>query len=401
MHPVNQTTREVQKLKEKNGHTIYTWVQPQFTMRKQSSRSSGKIYGREHDDPMDDLDVNMAIWGIFLNTTLQATVHLGQDYDTYLRFVKNHLWNSVGQLFNENEKLISEQTEITGVSTIDFKELTWMSTSFIVQQSSSDHQRQNQRLLRLCALCGENGEIILLQLGRGKFKWYSENNHFKGMNRIDGKPTEFEWKIFPGFATLALLEEIQKLMEGRQNHLHVNVQRHCKGEKGNTERCEKITCSCELCTRSHSWDLGQKRIGTEPTPTNVTDPGTKTAEQMMMNFCRHQSPDISCLLCPWERRIKKQRRVQEVFSRSDENIELLLRSVISANQLSVYGAIADLCNELSEDPGASEKPEAPDHVETMEILTGPSIANAQQRWNLVQEYERKFEQLSEDQKLSS
>ena len=25
-----------------------------------------RIYGREHDDPMDDLDVNMAIWGIFL-----------------------------------------------------------------------------------------------------------------------------------------------------------------------------------------------------------------------------------------------------------------------------------------------------------------------------------------------
>ena len=44
---------------------------------------------------------------------------------------------------------------------------------------------------------------------------------------------------------------------------------------------------------------------------------------------------------------------------------------------------ADLCNELSEDPAASETPEAPDHVETMEILTGPSIAetqtNAQQR----------------------
>ena len=34
---------------------------------------------------------------------------------------------------------------------------------------------------------------------------------------------------------------------------------------------------------------------------------------------------------------------------SDENIELLLRTVISANQLSVYGAIADLCNEFFKD----------------------------------------------------
>ena len=32
----------------------------------------------------------------------------------------------------------------------------------------------------------------------------------------------------------------------------------------------------------------------------------------------------------------------------DENIELFLRTVICANQLSVYGAAADLCNELSE-----------------------------------------------------
>ena len=79
--------------------------------------------------------------------------------------------------------------------------------------------------------------------------------------------------------------------------------------------------------------------------------------------------------------------------------------MISANQLSVYGAVADLCNELSEGFRGSVKLEAPDHLETMEIPTGPSIAdtytNAQQRWNLVQENERKFEQLSEDQKLSN
>ena len=37
------------------------------------------------------------------------------------------------------------------------------------------------------------------------------------------------------------------------------------------------------------------------------------------------------------------------FNGSDENIELPLRTVISANQLSVYGAVADLCDELSED----------------------------------------------------
>ena len=73
------------------------------------------IYGRELDDPLSDFDVNMAIWGIFLNATLRAAVHLGQDYEVNLRYVKNNLWNSVGQLSNETGKLISDQTEITGV----------------------------------------------------------------------------------------------------------------------------------------------------------------------------------------------------------------------------------------------------------------------------------------------
>ena len=48
-----------------------------------------KIHERGPDDLVDELDVNMAICGIFLNITLQAAVHLGQDYEANLRFVKN------------------------------------------------------------------------------------------------------------------------------------------------------------------------------------------------------------------------------------------------------------------------------------------------------------------------
>ena len=50
--------------------------------------------------------MNAAILGMFMNTTLQVAVHLGQDYAENLRFVKNHLWKPVKQLFNDTEKLI-------------------------------------------------------------------------------------------------------------------------------------------------------------------------------------------------------------------------------------------------------------------------------------------------------
>ena len=103
--------------------------QPQSTIRKQYSRSSGG----STDENMTTLRmIWTCIWlfkGIYLNPTLRAAVHLGHNYEATLRFVKNHLWNSVGQLFNETGILISEQTKITGVNTIYFTELTWMSTS--------------------------------------------------------------------------------------------------------------------------------------------------------------------------------------------------------------------------------------------------------------------------------
>ena len=53
---------------------------------------------------MEDLNVSAAIWRMFMNTTLQVAVHLGQDFDQNLRFVKNHFWSSLKKLFKETEK---------------------------------------------------------------------------------------------------------------------------------------------------------------------------------------------------------------------------------------------------------------------------------------------------------
>ena len=133
--------------------------------------------------------------GIFLNTTLETAVHLGQDYEANLRFVKNHLWNSVGQLFNETGKLIREQTEITGVNTRNFKECVWMSTSLL---RSRAYQITNAKtyVFSDSVLCvGKMGDDLVATC-KSKIKWYSENIHFKDVIRIDGMPTEFEWKIF-------------------------------------------------------------------------------------------------------------------------------------------------------------------------------------------------------------
>ena len=58
-----------------------------------------QIYGRSPTDDLNDLDENNALWGIFMNVTLQAAVHLGRDYMVNPRFTKNQLLMSVKQLF--------------------------------------------------------------------------------------------------------------------------------------------------------------------------------------------------------------------------------------------------------------------------------------------------------------
>ena len=62
------------------------------------------------------------------------------------------------------------------------------------------------------------------------------------------------------------------------------------------------------------------------------------------------------------------------FNGSDQIVELMLCTVMSANQFSIQGAVADICTEVSKDTMASGKPEAraaQDPLETMQIPIAP------------------------------
>ena len=90
-----------------------------------------KVYARPADDPMKYLDVNMAVCGIFMNVTLRAAIHLGNDHHVNLRNVQNSSWRTSGQLFGNVEKLISGQTETTAMNLTDSQDFRWISTSLL------------------------------------------------------------------------------------------------------------------------------------------------------------------------------------------------------------------------------------------------------------------------------
>ena len=216
-----------------------------------------RIYGREHDDPMDDLDVSMAIWDIFLNTTLRAAVHLGQDHEAYLRNVTNNLWNSVGQLFRKTGKLISQHNESLVLVLLISKILRGFRQAYCVNRLFRSPTPKRLRLLRPCALCGKNGrrsccnleEQNWMVLGKQSLQGYESNgwyadgvrvenihrNHNVGPPREDSKsserPTVWTWALH------------------RQDHLHVDVLRHWMGSKRKSRKMWiQFTDSCGICS---------------------------------------------------------------------------------------------------------------------------------------------------------
>ena len=169
-------------------------------------------------------------------------------------------------------------------------------------------------------LCLEKMGHNPVESWKKQIQWYSESNHFSELNRIDGKPIEFEWKIFPGFTTL---NEIQKMMgevqcdpadfKGRIISMSMfnDIAWDAKGNEelreNNSKRVE------EHARRFPRGDWSFLGLGSEKKwyatynskPNGCWD---RIAEKIMQYFSKIWSPNIPLFQCLGERTIKKQRR---------------------------------------------------------------------------------------------
>ena len=280
------------------------------------------------------------------------------------------------RIIGQIEKLISGQTETTGTSLIDSKVFKVNIHKLVVRSSLLRRQCQDSRLFRLGAVFGENGPIPM-NLGRETFNAIQSNffgretfnaiqsNFFSKINRIDEKPMGFEWKIFPGFTTAGILNEIHKMMSELQ----------CDS----ADFKDKINFMLMF---------------------NFLD---SNGGENVAEFQRFRSPNIPLLQCFGKTKSKGRGETTINFTASDDTVQLLLKMVISVDQLSLYGALADLIKELPDDQRAPRKLVALDQME-QEILIQPPVAevhaNDEGQGNLLQNNERRFEKLPKDQKLS-
>ena len=76
---------------------------------------------------MQDIDKCSMIWGMFMSSTLVASVFVGKNYSDNLRSIKNTREDlTLKQMFDIPEKLIVEQSdEICGVSQTSWENYQW------------------------------------------------------------------------------------------------------------------------------------------------------------------------------------------------------------------------------------------------------------------------------------
>ena len=162
-----------------------------------------------------------------------------------VRFTKNQPLKSVKELFLVNEKLIKDQREITGLTTIDYKKPTWRSTTLSCDKAI-EITNANTYVFADSVLCLGGISIEPVQAWENKIKWYLEARYLKELNRIDGEPMEFEWKISQDSQHWECLKRFTFFM----TELHCELEQF-KGrtilmsmyndivwrEQGNTEKC--------------------------------------------------------------------------------------------------------------------------------------------------------------------
>ena len=244
---------------------------------------------------------------------------------------------------------------------------------------------------------------------------------YRDYDGIDGEPTEFEWNIFPGFTTLQLcgkvtdqrsrLGETPETFTGRILFMSMFNDISCD-RKGNKEEC--LANARVVKVLAKKFGIGQWSFigpgsekkwysGEEDSPQGAWD---HVADEMLLEFVESGHPTFRATT-PLSRCILKSKghgKLSIHFTAEYPTSETVFRIIISANQLSIYGAVATFCEEFETHQDGSGE---------LDVLMGQSIVlveikaeiplqneNSPNHQILWQQYMERIESFSPESKVS-
>ena len=312
---------------------------------------------------------------------------------------------------------------ISGLETIGWENHSWKYLSLIGDEGIINLQRTKVYVFSDSVLClgkilqnSESDDAWEQRLG-----WIKSSQNYRNFDRIDGEPTEFEWNIFPGFNTLELSEKVKSSLyrlgetpenfTGRILFMLMFNDSSC-GTRDNEQECLANARLVSVYARRFGkgqWSFNgsgsEKKWYSikEDSPQRIWD---KIAERMLLEFVESGCPIFRATtpLSRGQLKSKGHGKLPIQFAADLETIETIFRIIVSASQLSLYGAVAEMCEEYESLHERTERPVVMvQSIVLSAIKTEVSLESddpAYQKFQF-QQYEERIEKLSQQDKLSN
>ena len=289
-----------------------------------------------------------------------------------------------------------------------------------MKQSSIFKAQKSMSSRNLCCASGGSSTSRIQRSLKNRIAGVKSVKSYRDYDGINGEPTEFEWNMFPGFTTLQLCGKINDLLSdlgqtpetftGRILFMSMFGDISCD-RKGNKDECLVNAGVVKVLARRFGvgqWSFigpgsEKKWYSAENSPQGAWD---NIAEEMLLEFAARGHPTFRATT-PLSRGILKSKghgKLSIHFAADELAIETIFRIIISVNQLSIYGAVAAICEEFENHQDGSGEPE---------ILMGQSIVlgdvkaeaplqneNPMNDQIIWQQYIQQVESLSPENKVS-
>ena len=195
---------------------------------------------------------------------------------------------------------------------------------------------------------------------------------YRDYDAVNGESTEFEWNIFPGFTTLQLCDKISDLLSflgqtpetftGRILFVSMFNDISCD-KNGNKDECLKNANFVK--TFAGRFGIGQwsfigpgsqkKWYSSENSPQGAWD---NIAEEMLLEFAESGHPTFRATtpLSRGQLKSKGRGKLSIHFTADQDTVDTIYRIILSVNQLSVYGAVAAICEEFEDHQDRTGEP---------------------------------------------
>ena len=132
-------------------------------------------------------------------SSMKAAIHIGPKYLTNSEIYKSTKLVEIERLFNVTQKLVMEHYE----EILNVKWLAYLSPSWMRSVLSHDQ-----------AINWPKAKVLVYAEAKARWEGQVEGLRlfpsFQDAVGIDGEAIESEWKMFPGFSSKSVLQEIQQ-----------------------------------------------------------------------------------------------------------------------------------------------------------------------------------------------